>query len=72
MTLYQEAEGSGKGTSVFAGALLGGSFLGTRKDIMGRGLREWTSFSVGAPLGNLVGGSSTGPCEGCGDGYLSP
>ena len=30
----------------------------------GGGLRGWTSFSVGALLENLVGGSSTGPCEG--------
>jgi hypothetical protein len=36
------------------------------------GPRGRTSFSMGAALGNLVGGSSTGPCDGSGDGHLSP
>jgi hypothetical protein len=37
----------------------------------GGGLRGRTSFPVGAPMGNLVGGSSTGPCEGSADGHFS-
>jgi hypothetical protein len=52
--------------------LLGGApSCGAGRTWVGR-LRGWTSFSVGAPLGNLVGGSSTGPCEGSGDRHLSP
>ena len=48
----------------------GCSLLGTRKN-GGRRVQGRTSSSMGAALGNLVGGSPTGPCEGSGDGNLS-
>jgi len=45
-------EGSGKGASFFAGALLGGPFLGIRKD---RGRRaQWTDIILrGGPAGEF-------------------
>jgi hypothetical protein len=64
-------EDSGMGASLFAGAVMGAPSWGSRRT-WGGGLRGQTSFSVVAPLGNLVGGSSTGPCEGSGDRHLSP
>jgi len=45
--------------------------VGTRKDV-GRRAEGMDIILCGAPLGNLVGGLSTGPCEGSGDGHLSP
>jgi len=39
---------------------------------MGRRAQRMDIILHGAPLGNLVGGSSTRLCEGFGDGHLSP
>jgi len=64
-------EGSSKGESLLRELCSGApSWAGGRT--WGGGLRGWTSFSMGALLGNLVGDLSTGPCEGSRDGHLSP
>jgi len=45
-------QGSGKGASLFTGALLGGSFLGTRKD-MGRRAQGTDIILQGGPTGEF-------------------
>jgi len=72
-------EGSGNGTSLSVGALLGepgGGLLCWKSGrICGRGLRGRASLSMGALLGSLEGGLLTGDVcveEGSGDGHLSP
>jgi hypothetical protein len=45
-------EDAGKGASLFAGALLGGSFLGIRKD-MGRRTQGKDIFLRGGPVGEF-------------------
>jgi len=65
-------EGSGKGATLFAGVLLEGLLSVEPEEHGEEGSGDRQTFSVGAPLGNLVGCLSTGPCVGPGDGYFSP
>jgi hypothetical protein len=60
----RQLEGSGKGASLFVGALLGGFFLGIRKDMNITGSGYEGSLSIGTLLGNMQGGSFTGNFEG--------
>ena len=57
--------------SLCRSSVKGAPFWGSGRTCEG-GLRGWASFSMWDPLGNLVGACLPGPCEGSGDGHLSP